>query len=416
MPVRWRREEDEILRACVEEYTELGRSTDWSRVAAKLPFRTNKDCRKRWVNHVCGSLRKGPWEADEDMALREAVARHGRNNPLDAGGRWSPAKLARDLRTNVPNGGSTIWIPDWIISGGLLKRHDELLLESVERYGREWRKIQEKHYSTRSANDLKNRFSILSKKITSRPPSRSGLGYLSSSSSVVVGDPGQEGTSSDTNLGTTSCLDSGMLPAEGWEGVYNPKDPSIDVDQPMESATNIQQPEKQQMRSGNQAVPLQPLDHAHHLMALDDPDHAAASSSFFWPLGTTSSPRAGSGPFTQGNFSNTMLFNGPAAMSYDLFHPVQTDARDSNGLDRSSRSSSNVADLQLGFDTSDPVPDSTKNDHLLSLLTHRAGRLGNGSPGGSVFIQAKGCDREVLNYVLDVLLPIRHLVKMEINM
>ena len=34
---------------------------------------------------------------------------------------------------------------------------DELLLESVERYGREWRKIQEKHYSTRSANDLKNR-------------------------------------------------------------------------------------------------------------------------------------------------------------------------------------------------------------------------------------------------------------------
>lgn len=102
--MRWRREEDEILRACVDEYSEWtlsrllsqyrmclewlahvwllvaepGCSTDWSRVATKLPFRTNKDCRKRWINRVCGSLKKGPWEADEDMALRQAVTRHGR--------------------------------------------------------------------------------------------------------------------------------------------------------------------------------------------------------------------------------------------------------------------------------------------------------------------------------------------------
>lgn len=204
-----------------------------------------------------------------------------------------------------------------------------------------------------------------------------------------------------------------MLPAEGWEGIYNPKDPPIDVDQIMGSTTNIQQQREEQMRSQKQAVPLPPLNHVDQLMAVDDPEHPPATSGFSWTIGTTSSPRAGSGPFTHGNFPNTMLSNGPATMSYDPYHPIQTDAGDSNGL---GRSSSHVGGLRLGFDTTDPVPDGMENGQLLSLLAHRAGRMGNCSPGGSVSIQAEGCDREVLNYVLDVLLPIRHLVKMEINM
>lgn len=70
----------------------------------------------------------------------------------------------------------------------------------------------------------------------------------------------------------------------------------------------------------------------------------------------------------------------------------------------------------LGCDATDPVPDGMKNADLISLLAHRASGLENRSLGGSVCIQANGCDREILNYVLDVMLPIRHLVKMEINM
>lgn len=54
-----------------------GQIKDWSRIAAKLPGRTNKDCRKRWVNKVCGSLKKGAWEEDEDQRLRNAVCLHG---------------------------------------------------------------------------------------------------------------------------------------------------------------------------------------------------------------------------------------------------------------------------------------------------------------------------------------------------
>ena len=53
---------------------------DWSRIAAKLPGRTNKDCRKRWINKVCGSLKKGAWSEDEDRRLCDAVRKHGQKS------------------------------------------------------------------------------------------------------------------------------------------------------------------------------------------------------------------------------------------------------------------------------------------------------------------------------------------------
>ncbi|KAM5346096.1 hypothetical protein ACJ41O_009101 [Fusarium nematophilum] len=57
--------------------TSLGSVKDWHRIAAKLPNRTNKDCRKRWVNKVRGGLRSGPWSEAEDQKLREAVEKYG---------------------------------------------------------------------------------------------------------------------------------------------------------------------------------------------------------------------------------------------------------------------------------------------------------------------------------------------------
>lgn len=50
---------------------------DWHRIAAKIPNRTNKDCRKRWVNKVRGGLRSGPWSEAEDQKLRDAVEKYG---------------------------------------------------------------------------------------------------------------------------------------------------------------------------------------------------------------------------------------------------------------------------------------------------------------------------------------------------
>ena len=49
---------------------------DWRQVAAKLPGRTNKDCRKRWINAVGGDSKKGRWDDDEDKRLLNSVKRH----------------------------------------------------------------------------------------------------------------------------------------------------------------------------------------------------------------------------------------------------------------------------------------------------------------------------------------------------
>ena len=49
---------------------------DWNRIAAKLPGRTNKDCRKRW-GKVCENVNKGVWSSKEDEQLRAAVEKFG---------------------------------------------------------------------------------------------------------------------------------------------------------------------------------------------------------------------------------------------------------------------------------------------------------------------------------------------------
>lgn len=190
----------------------------------------------------------------------------------------------------------------------------------------------------------------------------------------------------------------------------------------MQPTTNVQQQQQQQqeqeMRPQKQVATLLPLSHDGQSMTVDDLEHPPTTSAFPWTTGTTSSSGTGSRPFTNSDFPNVMLSNGLSTMSYHPYYHIQTDAGDSNGLGRSSSHvcNSNMGGLVHGFDTIDPVPDGTKNGHLFSLLAQRASRLENCSPGGSVCLQAEGCDREVLNYLLDVLLPIRHLVKMEINM
>lgn len=45
---------------------------DWNHVAAKLPGRTNKDCRIRW-SRIGEDVKKGPWDSTEDERLRSAV-------------------------------------------------------------------------------------------------------------------------------------------------------------------------------------------------------------------------------------------------------------------------------------------------------------------------------------------------------
>ena len=52
-------------------------SISWHKVAAYLPGRNNKDCRKRWHYSIARTIRKGTWNKEEDEKLLEAVDKCG---------------------------------------------------------------------------------------------------------------------------------------------------------------------------------------------------------------------------------------------------------------------------------------------------------------------------------------------------
>ncbi|KAI0194249.1 Homeodomain-like protein [Astrocystis sublimbata] len=157
VPKRWSEDEDCILHQETQKQEMAGEAKDWHRIAAKLPGRTNKDCRKRWVNKVCGSLRKGPWNKHEDESLLDAVDRYGQRWTLVANevGYRSPDQCAKrwqsKLDPNLEHGG---WTPE----------EDELLLSLVKEKGREWKMFQESSFTKRSTNELKNRYTGLARK------------------------------------------------------------------------------------------------------------------------------------------------------------------------------------------------------------------------------------------------------------
>ncbi|CAH0034455.1 unnamed protein product [Clonostachys rhizophaga] len=73
---KWTLEEDMVLRYEVEAQRDTNEPTNWAAISEKLPHRSNKDCRKRWLKTV-EVYRKGPWTADEDQRLLAAMETYG---------------------------------------------------------------------------------------------------------------------------------------------------------------------------------------------------------------------------------------------------------------------------------------------------------------------------------------------------
>ncbi|RMD40864.1 hypothetical protein DV735_g4273, partial [Chaetothyriales sp. CBS 134920] len=79
----WTEEEDRILQAVIEQQSMAAaadaderKKIDWHLVAAHIPGRNNKDCRKRWRYALVPSMKKGPWSKEEDNLLVEGVRQH----------------------------------------------------------------------------------------------------------------------------------------------------------------------------------------------------------------------------------------------------------------------------------------------------------------------------------------------------
>lgn len=58
--------EDEQLTFLVES---IGVDIDWKAVAKKMPDRTPRQCKERWINYLAPNLDKSPWKEEEDQLL-----------------------------------------------------------------------------------------------------------------------------------------------------------------------------------------------------------------------------------------------------------------------------------------------------------------------------------------------------------
>nr|CCA26756.1 myblike DNAbinding protein putative [Albugo laibachii Nc14] len=71
----WTSEEDQALARAVH----TAGASDWSAISHLLPGRCGKQCRERWVNHLCPSVNKEAWTEQEDAIIfqtRDKIGNH----------------------------------------------------------------------------------------------------------------------------------------------------------------------------------------------------------------------------------------------------------------------------------------------------------------------------------------------------
>ncbi|KAF2821115.1 hypothetical protein CC86DRAFT_109350 [Ophiobolus disseminans] len=154
-PRKWTLAEDQKLREEVEiQLVGGGDIKDWCRIAARLPGRTNKDCRKRWHNSVAGGLKKGQWSKSEDELLARGVQQHGQRWTLVAScveSRSADQCAKRWQQSLDPDLDRSEWRDE----------EDHILIEATQHLGRHWKDIQREHFPGRSKNCIKNRYTVL---------------------------------------------------------------------------------------------------------------------------------------------------------------------------------------------------------------------------------------------------------------
>ncbi|OAD00559.1 Homeodomain-like DNA binding domain-containing transcription factor, partial [Mucor lusitanicus CBS 277.49] len=128
----WTPEEDNLLKLAVQLYGD--KTEKWAKIAACVPGRTNKNCRKRWFHSLDPSLRKGAWTEEEDQLLREGVSKYPNQWSKIADmlpGRTDDQCAKRWRESLDPSIDRSEWTP----------AEDTLLMAKYEEYGSQWQKI-----------------------------------------------------------------------------------------------------------------------------------------------------------------------------------------------------------------------------------------------------------------------------------
>lgn len=446
---RWTEEEDTILHDEAMKQSTTGNVRDWHRIATRLPGRTNKDCRKRWVNKVCGGLKKGLWDPEEDQRLQAAVEKHGLKWPL----------IAAEVGFRSPDQCSKRW------QYGLdprLKHHewtaeeDQLLLQLVQERGREWKAIQHNHYPSRSRIDLKNRYTILMRRMTNNS-NPDVLGDDShdayqddddgSDSSSVVSGASEDGTAATDGASTSTAPTShgsqlryGRSRSKGHSKTSSVSSVQHQYAQPYATdwLGSAMYNAGLEASGHSQVDSVVDGDMSMSMAGFSFDGHVAVSSA----LGQEILTSAWDDPFSAGGglqhsdkpmsgyHLNMASFGGPMTaggegdvemgMHQAVFDPEMLTLRmdDSSGaMQVEGQSSQSSAMATVTIDVSERTAEGSS----------QAGVMGPGEQeqegGGAedddlskVVIAVEGCDKDTLDYLFNVTRPIKGRVKMEITM
>lgn len=145
---KWTPEEDALLTRAMARFRHT-KEIRWTEIAAEIPDRSAKACRKRWVNGLNERLKKGSWTSEEDERLREGVsllssdwariADHvGQRSGDQCSKRW---REVLDPAINKSN-----WTPE----------EDKLLIDLFHKHGSAWQVIST-HFYNRRALQCRNR-------------------------------------------------------------------------------------------------------------------------------------------------------------------------------------------------------------------------------------------------------------------
>ncbi|KAL8827909.1 MAG: hypothetical protein Q9191_002898 [Dirinaria sp. TL-2023a] len=210
----WTAREDELLERAVEQAGSDLQSIQWSTIAANVPGRTNKDCRKRYYYKVSATVNKGTWTKVEDDRLRAAVQKYGL--------RWT--RVAAEVGTRSGDQCSKRWnntLDPAIDQSPWSPRDTKTLLRCVEQQGHNWSSIVADHFPGRTALSARNQYNYMCRRPGVNRQSSTPSSLHSSNSSQARTRSSTSTQSGRPSLSSSAQTSSETVPqSEGNESDY----------------------------------------------------------------------------------------------------------------------------------------------------------------------------------------------------